>query len=46
MKNSKDLNWLSAPAFILILGIMLLNAIKQPRNAAPLEKVRVENHRK
>jgi len=29
MKNSKDLNWLSAPAFILILGMMAIQVKKK-----------------
>jgi hypothetical protein len=43
MKNLKDLNWLSAPAFFLILGMIALNAKKQTRHKNQSEKVRMEN---
>jgi hypothetical protein len=43
MKNLKDLNWLSAPAFSLILGMIVLNAKNKPRHKDQPEKVRSEN---
>lgn len=38
MKNTKDLSWLSAPAFFLILGIIFFNAIKQSNHIIQPEK--------
>lgn len=29
MKLTKDLSWLSAPAFFLIIGMLIVTAIKQ-----------------
>ena len=40
MKITKDLNWLSAPAFLLILGMILLNAKKLPRNNGQQAEIR------
>jgi hypothetical protein len=35
MKYSKDLSWLSAPAFFLILGMLALNLKKDKNNRQP-----------
>jgi hypothetical protein len=42
MKYSKDLNWLSAPAFFLILGILALNSKKQNTHSRQPDKLKVE----
>ena len=41
MKHSKDLNWLSAPAFFLILGMLAFNS-KKPVNVKHPEKIKTE----
>ena len=43
MKNLKDLNWLSAPAFFLILGIIALNAKNKPHQKSRPEKIKMES---
>jgi len=35
MKYSKDLSWLSAPAFFLIIGMLVLNLKKDKNNRQP-----------
>lgn len=42
MKNSKDLSWLSAPAFFLIIGMLVFNSKKQSTHPHPLEKSKSE----
>jgi len=42
MKYSKDLNWLSAPAFFLILGMLAVNSKKQNTHNRQPEKQKVE----
>lgn len=40
MKHSKDLNWLSAPAFLLIVAMLAFNSKKpNTRNTVP-EKIK------
>jgi hypothetical protein len=39
-QHGKDLNWLSAPAFFLILGILAMNTKKQNVHARQPEKVK------
>lgn len=41
MKHTKDLNWLGAPAFFLIIGMILLSVKKQNSNRHP-EKIKTE----
>jgi hypothetical protein len=36
------LNWLSAPAFFLILGILAINSKKQKAHNRQLDKIKVE----
>jgi hypothetical protein len=43
MKHSKDLNWLSAPAFFLILGILAFQTKKQSAHNRKAEKTKMEN---
>jgi hypothetical protein len=40
MQYGKDLNWLSAPAFFLILGMLAVNTKKQNAHARQTEKVK------
>jgi hypothetical protein len=40
MQNGKDLNWLSAPAFFLIIGMLAINAKKQNIHYRQPEKVK------
>jgi hypothetical protein len=40
MKHSKDLNWLSAPAFFLIIGIITFHSINQSSRNRQQEKVK------
>lgn len=42
MKNSKDLNWLSTPAFFLILGIIVVHVKRNMDNSRYHEKSRTE----
>jgi hypothetical protein len=42
MKYSKDLSWLSAPAFFLILGMLAVNSKKQNVHSRQPEKLKVE----
>jgi hypothetical protein len=42
MKNSKDLSWLSAPAFFLIIGMLVFNSKKQNTHPRPMEKSKPE----
>ncbi len=42
MKYSKDLNWLSAPAFFLIIGMLALSSKKQNSHLRHLEKAKSE----
>jgi hypothetical protein len=40
MKHTKDLNWLSAPAFLMILGLIALNAKKPGQQNGQPEKMK------
>ena len=40
MQNGKDLNWLSAPAFFLIIGMLAINTKKQNMHSRQPEKVK------
>lgn len=40
MQNGKDLNWLSAPAFFLIIGMLVINTKKQNTHSRAQEKVK------
>jgi len=40
MQHGKDLNWLSAPAFFLIIGILAINTKKQNTHLRQPEKVK------
>jgi hypothetical protein len=40
MSNSKDLNWLSAPAFFLIVGILAFHSVNQSNHNRQQEKVK------
>jgi hypothetical protein len=40
MQNSKDLSWLSAPAFFLIIGMLVINTKKQNTHFRQPEKVK------
>jgi hypothetical protein len=40
MDNSKDLNWLSAPAFFLIIGMITFHSINQSNHNHHQEKVK------
>jgi len=40
MQHGKDLNWLSAPAFFLILGMLAINSKKQGIHTRQPEKVK------
>jgi hypothetical protein len=40
MQHGRDLNWLSAPAFFLILGMLAINSKKQNTHSHPPEKVK------
>jgi hypothetical protein len=42
MKYTKDLSWLSAPAFILIIGMIFFSVKKQPSRVRT-DKVKTEN---
>jgi hypothetical protein len=42
MTNTKDLNWLSAPAFFLIISLLAIHSIKQGTQTRHPEKVRPE----
>ncbi len=41
MKYSKDLSWLSAPAFFLIIGMLVVN-LKKDKDNRPHEKSKQE----
>ncbi len=41
MSNSKDLNWLSAPAFFLIIGMIIFNLINRNYHNRQQEKVKI-----
>lgn len=43
MQSGKDLNWLSAPAFFLIIGMLVFNTKKQNTHSRPPEKVKTTN---
>ena len=43
MQNGKDLNWLSAPAFFLIIGMLAINTKKQNTHSHQPEKVKTVN---
>jgi hypothetical protein len=43
MKQSKDLNWLSAPAFIFIVGILVIHSIKPVSQRRHPGKIKSEN---
>ncbi len=40
MPNGKDLNWLSAPAFFLIIAMLAMNTKKQNLRSRQPEKVK------
>jgi hypothetical protein len=40
MQHGKDLNWLSAPAFFLIIGMLVINTKKQNVHSRQPEKVK------
>jgi hypothetical protein len=40
MQHVKDLNWLSAPAFFLIIGMLAINTKKQNTHSRQPEKVK------
>jgi hypothetical protein len=40
MQHGKDLNWLSAPAFFLIIGMLVINTKKQNTHSHQPEKVK------
>jgi hypothetical protein len=40
MNNSKDLNWLSAPAFFLIIGMIVIHTKNQNDHNRQQEKVK------
>jgi hypothetical protein len=40
MHNGKDLNWLSAPAFFLIIGMLVISSKKPNMHTRPPEKVK------
>jgi len=40
MKQGKDLSWLSAPAFFLIIGMLVINTKKQTAHARQPEKAK------
>ena len=40
MNNSKDLNWLSAPAFFLIIGMIVIHAKNQNGHNRHQDKVK------
>jgi hypothetical protein len=40
MQHGKDLNWLSAPAFFLIIGMLAINSKKQNTHSRQPEKVK------
>jgi hypothetical protein len=40
MQNGKDLNWLSAPAFFLIIGMLVISSKKPNTHSRPPEKVK------
>jgi hypothetical protein len=40
MKQGKDLSWLSAPAFFLIIGILIINTKKINARSRVPEKVK------
>lgn len=42
MNYSKDLNWLSAPAFFLIVGMLVISSKKQPAHVRQPEKSKTE----
>jgi hypothetical protein len=42
MKYAKDLNWLSAPAFFLIIGMLAINSKKQGTHSPKPEKSKIE----
>jgi hypothetical protein len=42
MKYAKDLNWLSAPAFFLIIGMLAINSKKQSSHNQRPEKSKTE----
>ena len=42
MKKTKDLSWLSVPAFFLIIGMLALYAIKQNAPAHHSERLKSE----
>jgi hypothetical protein len=43
MQHGKDLNWLSAPAFFLIIGMLIINTKKQNAHPPQPEKVKTVN---
>jgi hypothetical protein len=40
MRHGKDLNWLSAPAFFLIIGMLAINSKKQNTHSRQPGKVK------
>jgi len=40
MQHGKDLNWLSAPAFFLIIGMMVINTKKHNTHSRQQEKTK------
>jgi len=40
MQHRSDLNWLSAPAFFLIIGMLVINSKKQNVHSHQPEKVK------
>jgi hypothetical protein len=40
MKHGRDLSWLSAPAFFLILGMLAINTKKQNTHSRQPEKLK------
>ena len=42
MNNTKDLHWLSAPTFLLILGLIIVNPKKHSHSGVSPEKNRTE----
>jgi hypothetical protein len=40
MQHGKDLNWLSAPAFFLIIGMMVINTKKHTTHSHQPEKTK------
>ena len=40
MQHGKDLSWLSAPAFFLIIGMLVISTKKQNTHARQPEKVK------